>query len=115
MIWVQVYSCIKIFSFYLLKALLITIISEELFLFIQKEKDKKLYFVCLITNIVTNLSLNMILQSASGNYYLWLVILEVVVVLVESLIYYLFTKRIGKSIRISLVCNLASFLIGTLV
>ena len=95
----------------LIYALLITILSEELVLLIMNVKDSRLYLSLLIINIITNLSMNIILQFVS-NYYLWLYILEVCVFIIEGLVYYLITKDIKKAIIISLSCNLLSYIIG---
>ena len=95
----------------LIYALLITILSEELVLLIMNVKDSRLYLSLLIINIITNLSMNIILQFVS-NYYLWLYILEVCVFIIEGLVYLLITKDIKKAIIISLVCNVCSYLIG---
>ena len=95
----------------LIYALLITILSEELVLLIMNVKDSRLYLSLLIINIITNLSMNIILQFVS-NYYLWLYILEVCVFIIEGLVYLLITNDIKKAIIISLVCNVCSYLIG---
>ena len=95
----------------LIYALLITILSEELVLLIMNVKDSRLYLSLLIINIITNLSMNIILQFVS-DYYLWLYILEVCVFIIEGLVYLLITKDIKKAIIISLVCNVCSYLIG---
>ncbi len=95
----------------LIYALLITILSEELVLLIMKVKDSRLYLSLLIINIITNLSMNIILQFVS-NYYLWLYILEGCVFIIEGLVHLLIMNDIKKAIIISLVCNLCSYLIG---
>ena len=66
----------------ILPYLILTIVSEELCLFIMKEKKVHIYIVCLVMNIFTNLSLNIILQFCN-NYYLFLFFLEVIVYLFE--------------------------------
>ncbi len=95
----------------LIYALLITVLSEELVLLIMNVKDSRLYLSLLIINIITNLSMNIILQYVS-NYYLWLYILEVCVFIIEGLVYLLITNDIKKAIIISLICNVCSYLIG---
>ncbi len=40
---------------YLLKPLVITVIVEELCVVLFKEKSYKIYLLCLITNIITNI------------------------------------------------------------
>lgn len=106
---------VEAFYPYLIKALLITIIVEELFLLIQKEKNYKIYLGCLIINIVTNVTMNIALQYLANNYYLFLIILEVMVVLIEALGYFIINKNILKSLRLALVCNVVSLIIGFLI
>lgn len=105
---------IKAFYPFLLKALLITIIVEELCLLCQKEKNYKMYIGCFLINMITNVSMNLALQYLGNNYYLWLIIFEVIVVLVEMLGYFIINRNILKSLRISLICNVASVVLGFL-
>ena len=91
--------------------LLTTIIVEEIVLLVFREKQIKMYVACLIVNIVTNLSLNIILQLSS-NYYLMLIILEITVVIIEGIVYYLIKKDWKMAIILALVCNIMSFVVG---
>ena len=91
--------------------LLTTIIVEEIVLLVFREKQIKMYVACLIVNIITNLSLNIILQFSS-NYYLMLVILEIAVVIIEGFVYYLIKKDWKMAIILALVCNIMSFVVG---
>lgn len=100
---------------FLLKALLTTIVVEELCLVIQKQKSYKPYLLCLGMNIVTNLTMNVFLQYLSAHYHLCLLIFEILVVMIEGLLYRILEKNLLKSLRISFVCNLGSFLIGTFI
>ena len=102
---------LSIFNIYLLKALLATIIVEELVLLILKEKKIKIYLICLIMNVITNVSLNILIHFVS-NYYLFLIVAEVVIFIIEAFVYYLVKKDIRKAILISLICNILSFIIG---
>ena len=97
----------------ILKALLITIVTEEICLLLMRERKIKVYLACLIINIVTNTSMNIILQHVN-NYYTSLIIFEILVFIIEMLIYLLVTKKITKSIIYSLVCNVGSLLVGML-
>lgn len=106
---------LKAFYPILIKYLMVTIVIEEIGLLIQREKNYKIYIACLIVNIITNISLNILLQYLSDNYYLFLVILEIVIFIIEAFVYYLVNKNIVKSIRLSLICNLLSLLIGSLI
>ena len=98
----------------LIKALLITLVVELLMLFLLKERKIKIFIVCGIINIITNPILNIILQY-TNHYYLLLIILEIVIVIIEGIIYYLFKKDIKKAFMISLICNLASLLMGMII
>ena len=91
--------------------LLTTIIVEEIVLLVFREKQIKMYVACLIVNVITNLSLNIILQFSS-NYYLMLIILEIAVVIIEGFVYYLIKKDWKMTIILALVCNIMSFVVG---
>lgn len=97
----------------LLKALIITIVVEELCLLIMREKSAKIYLLCFVMNIITNITMNVALQY-STDYYTSLIIFEIAVFVIEGLLYFAINKKIGKAIIISLVCNIASLLIGTI-
>ena len=94
--------------------LLTTIIVEEIVLLVFREKHIKMYVACLIVNVITNLSLNIILQFSS-NYYLMLIILEITVVIIEGFVYYLIKKDWKMAIILALVCNIMSFVVGVFI
>lgn len=103
------------FIFVLLKTLLLTIIVEILFLFIQKEKDYKVYIICIIMNIITNLSFNIGNRYLPvENYNLYIILLEILIVIIEGFIYFLHIRKPLKAFRLAFICNLASYLIGIL-
>lgn len=91
--------------------LVVTIITEELTLLVCKCKQISIYIVCLVMNIITNVSLNFLIQIIP-NYYLGLILLELSVFVIESIVYFLFTKSFKKAILYSLLCNLVSLIIG---
>lgn len=103
----------------MIEALLLTIIIELPLLKLFKEKDPKVYFLSLIMNIVTNLSLNGFLKVIDSSnfivYSIVVIILEIIVVFVEALGYMIIYKRFKKSFIVSLVLNLASGIIGTFI
>ena len=107
------YSLISnnMFILNILPYLILTIVSEELCLFIMKENKVHIYIVCLVMNIFTNLSLNIILQFCN-NYYLFLFVLEVIVYLFEFFIYLLVSKEMKKSFIYSIILNSISLLLG---
>ena len=98
----------------LLLALVPTILIELGVLVLLREKSKKVLGASVVINILTNLPLNLYV------YYVYdsvLVILvgEVLVVLVETLWYYLFLNNWSKAFTYSILCNAISFLTGLLV
>ena len=96
--------------------LVITLVFESLMLLILREKRLKVYLVCLIMNIITNPLMNYLLGFVNPYYYwLWLGIMEVVVFIIEAIIYYLFIKDMRKAILYSLLCNLLSLTCGILI
>ncbi|MDY4787863.1 MAG: hypothetical protein SO253_00930 [Bacilli bacterium] len=96
----------------IIKYLLLTLFSELLILLlIIKEKDYRMYLILILTNIISNVSFNLILTSSS-NYYLVLYLGEVVVFIVEAFVYYFFYHDIYQSIKVSLLCNLGSLVLG---
>jgi hypothetical protein len=104
---------LKILIFFIVEALIITIILELLMLLVQREKNYRVYLFSILINIITNVSLNIGIQFVEpGYYYLVVTILEALIVLIEAASYFLIYKDFKKSLRISLVCNLTSFLIG---
>lgn len=81
--------------------------------FFQKQK-KIFYFIFIITNLITNIIMNNLLILFS-NYLLGLILLEILVFIIETLIYYLITKKLKETIKISLICNIASLLGGLII
>lgn len=98
----------------LLKPLVITIISEELGLVVLRKKSYKHYLLCFVMNVFTNITMNILLQYLSNNYYLWLLVFEILVVVIEGLLYSILDKKIFVGIKTSLICNLISFIVGLL-
>jgi len=106
-------EALKILIFFIAQALIATIIIELLMLLIQREKNYKIYLFSVLINVITNVSLNVGIQLVEPSYYYLAVTLsEAMIVLIEALSYFLICKDFKKSLRISLVCNLTSFLLG---
>lgn len=94
-------------------ALSITILSELLILLLWKEKRKSLYFISIIMNIITNVSFNFILLYVPIQHENILIfLLEVGIVIIEMLGYQILYNNLKKSFTISLLANLASYIIG---
>ena len=97
----------------LLSACLLTVILEFITLYLLKVRDSRLYFSIPI-NIGTNLLLNCLLSfSKVPYYYLFLVIGEIIVIIVEALFYQLI-KKDKKNYLYSLIANLISGICGSL-
>jgi len=115
-----------IYEYEFLLSFAITIIIETIILFIivrklfkinqRKISNSILLFLGVFCSFSTIPYLWFVLPFFIRNYIYYIIIGELLVLLVESLIYY-FVLKIGykKSFIISLLCNLASFLIGSLI
>lgn len=103
----------QILIYFILKALIITIIIELLMLFVLGEKNYKIFLLSILINIITNISLNIGIQFINPQYFYVLVgILEVVIAFIEAAGYNLIYKDYKKSLRVSCLCNAASYLLG---
>jgi len=99
--------------FTLLKAVITTIICELIILYINKERRYKIYLFVAIMNIITNVGMNLFLQTlGSQHYYINLLISEIIVFIVETICYFCIYKDIKKAIKLSLICNLFSYYMG---
>ena len=97
----------------LLKALVLTLIIELLTLILLKEKKVKVLLYAACVNCFTNLTMNIILQYFPNSlYYLSVFVAEIIVIILETLLYFLVLKDIKKSIKYSFICNVLSYFIG---
>lgn len=102
-----------------LVCLVLTVLIEAAFAFLAGVRSKYGQLVVLLTNIITNPLLNSILTVISfylspSYYYIFLIILEIIVVLTEGWIYKrkeLLTK--WNPFIFSLFLNACSYFIGT--
>lgn len=96
----------------LLTAVILTVVIEIVVLYLLKIRDKRLRY-SIIINILTNLLLNSLLSfvGISWLYIVLLVIGEIIVFLIEWLLYNLI-KKDEKNWLYSLSANLCSFLLG---
>ena len=70
-----------------------------------------LYLVLIITNIVTNLTMNYLLYYVSlANYNKVLILFEIGVVFIEAIVFNIVVKDYKKSLRISFINNIISWL-----
>jgi len=99
----------------LLVAVIMTITVESMVILVYKNRTLKLFLSSMIINLFTNLSMNFLLMRyffEPSIYPNALLILELLVVCIESFVYYLMTRNIKTSILLSLIANLLSFIIG---
>ena len=103
----------------MLVALILTVILECLVLVLLKERDKLFYVYWLAVTSFTNISVNLFLafvfQGGIIEYWLTVLLIEIIVYIVEALLCLLYTNDKRKSLIYSLVCNSASFFIGLLI
>ena len=97
----------------MLLALALTIVVELGVLWLLGERRGKVYRASVLTNILTNVSLNYYLIFVAFSMLVVLVG-EVLVVLVETLWYQHYLHCWEQSFLYSLLCNTVSFLIGQL-
>lgn len=96
--------------FPVLRALVVTLIVETLVLLFLREQRWQVLAAMALMNIATNVPLNLFGANLSLSVLLGL---ELVIVIVEAVLYCCVIHDIRRSIIYSLVCNVASLLIGT--
>jgi hypothetical protein len=100
--------------------LLLTSLIEGIIIYLLYRKKDFVYY-SLLCNMLTNPAMNLLLFFATkvfgyGYYYLNLTVLEIIVVLVEAFIYRLLGNlKTSKSLMLSALLNLTSFIFGLLV
>ena len=95
--------------------IILTVIIETSFFYMFGYRTKKFILVCVIINILTNISLNLILYfffKDSSYYYLYALIFELIVILIEATSYMVFNKKDYKLIPLTVSSNALSFLVG---
>ncbi len=96
--------------------LFLTIFIEIIVLLLFKERRLKVLFGSICINVVTNLSLNLILLALRNTNIIWyivcLIVGEVLVLFLEWLYYYLLIKDKKRSFFYSFYCNSISFILG---
>ena len=99
----------------MIKALLLTISIELPIVFLLLRRiDPRLALVIILINIITNLSLNLLL-SLCFRLFDYIYLLELMIVFIEALLYYYqYQLSFKRLLLISLIANASSFLIGGL-
>lgn len=98
--------------------LLLTLVIEIGVLVLFKEKRKSVYIGCILMNILTNVMLNYLLLYVSKNSQTYITIYivgEILVFLIEWLIYYILIKQVKISFYYSFYCNLISLTLGIII
>ncbi len=101
-------------TYNLLLTLLATIIIELAVLIALRERRKKVLLASVVVNILTNIPLNiyvMTMQPGWGR----MIMGECIIVIAETLWYFLFIRDLQKAAVYSFLCNAISFLMGLLV
>ena len=101
---------------YLLEPLILTILIELGVLYLLLgEKRKKVLWASVIVNCLTNVPLNYVLQSNNWFGTKEILIGELLVLIVETLWYFIFVKKWSQAFVYAFLCNAISFLIGLLI
>lgn len=98
----------------LILALIPTILIELVVLLLLRERRKRVLASSVVVNVITNVPLNLYVYFI-GNTIPTLLLGEVIVILVETLWYYVFIRELSRSFTYSVLCNAISFLIGLFV
>ncbi len=100
----------------LLMALFITLFCEIFVILCYKHVNLKLLIIAFFTNIVTNISMNIILMNIKYQYMNQAIIIaEISVFILEALIYFMVTKKLKHALLLSLIANALSYSIGFIV
>lgn len=96
-------------------ALILTILIEGITLIILKEQ--RLIKYSFLINTLTNIPLNLILKLFTDNFIVYiiiLIILEIIIIAIETIFYNLILKNKKYAFKISIILNISSFIIGTI-
>ena len=100
-------------NYSLLLPLAATIIIELLVLLALKEKRKKVLLASVVVNILTNVPLNIYVIATEPDLS-YILLAELLVVIIETLWYYVFVRDLRQAAIYSFLCNAISFLLGVL-
>ena len=101
---------------FLLNPLVATVILELLVLYGLSERRWQVLAMSVVMNVLTNVPLNLFVAHAPICYTSlpWILAFECLVVVVESLLFYLVTRDIRKAVTYGILCNVVSYLAGVL-
>ncbi|MBR2185683.1 MAG: hypothetical protein IJ897_09745 [Prevotella sp.] len=98
----------------LILALIPTILIELVVLLLLRERRKRVLASSVVVNVITNVPLNLYVYYVSNSLSV-ILLGEVIVILVETLWYYVFIRELSRSFTYSILCNAISFLTGLFV
>ena len=99
----------------ILIALRLTVMLELFVILLIPKRTAKLALLSVFTNIITNTSFNIVIAFIPYMQSKWIVAgLEIVIVFIETLIYFALIKNFKRALLISFLCNFASYLVGLL-
>lgn len=94
----------------------LTCAIELITLIILKEKNKKILLCSLLINLITNIPLNLFICFSNFktllDYFAIVIGLELFIMTIEGLLYYLLNRDIHKSIKYAIILNVTSYLVG---
>ena len=102
----------------ILLCLLLTLILESAVLLVCKERALLTHLFFTAMNVSTNLTANLILHAVAPigvAYTVFAVIAEVLIIAVEAILIYLYTRSCRKAWLYALLCNAVSYIAGTLI
>jgi hypothetical protein len=97
----------------LIMPLVLTILIELGVLLLMGERQRRILWLSVVVNVLTNVPLNLSLFYLEADD-MTVIVGELVVVVVEALWYYAFLRKWKKALIYSVLCNAISFLSGLL-
>lgn len=104
-------------AFRLLCVLVATIVIEVLVLLVLRERRWQVLAMSVIMNILTNLPLNLAVRFVTSLQHPSLpmqIVLETVVVIIETALFYIVTRNRRTALLYAVLCNATSYLCGLL-
>lgn len=98
---------------------LLTCLIEIIILLILSERRKKVILFSLLINAITNIPLNLFLRYNKIDSILYhnltVIVFEIIIMFIESLLYFFIIKEKKKSFMYGFFCNAFSFTIGIII
>ena len=98
-------------------SLLLTLVIELTIYALMDKFSYKSFVAMFITNVILNVAMNLILIfiNTKQEYLMWLMIMETIVFIIESLVFYFVSKkRLWFSLLAAFTANISSLAIGYL-